>query len=87
MAARKLSDLFRAGLLSPVSHGDSGVRTLRELRRSYLTVSKDLTRVMNRLKGLYRSWAVPCGGQQVYSPRQRATWLGKAAGSRRTSSC
>ena len=75
--ARKLSDLFRAGLITPVYHGESGVRTLRELSRSYLTASKDLTRVMNRLKGLYRSWAIPCGGQQVYSPRQRADWLEK----------
>jgi len=74
---RKLSDLFRAGLITPVYHGESGVRTLRELSRSYLTVNKDLTRVMNRLKGLYRSWAVPCRGQQVYSPRQRAAWLEK----------
>ncbi len=44
----KLSDLLRAGLLTPVYHGESGVRTLRELSRSYLAVSKDLTRVMNR---------------------------------------
>ncbi len=75
--ARKLSDLFRAGLLTPVYHGGSGVRTLRELSRSYLTVSKDLTRVMNRLKGLYRSWAIPCAGQAVYFPRHRAAWLEK----------
>jgi transposase len=75
--ARKLSDLFRAGLITPVYHGESGIRTLRELSRSYLTVSKDLTRVMNRLKGLYRSWAIPCGGQQVYSTRQRVAWLEK----------
>jgi transposase len=75
--ARKLSDLLRAGLLSPVYHGHSGVRTLRELARSYLTVTKDLTRVMNRLKGLYRSWAIPCAGQKVYSPRHRNTWLEK----------
>src|SRR6202051_4313299 len=34
--ARKLSDLLRAGLLTPVYHGESGVRTLRELSRSYL---------------------------------------------------
>src|SRR6202790_5779401 len=39
--ARKLSELLRAGLLTPVYHGDSGVRTLRELSRSYLTVTKD----------------------------------------------
>jgi hypothetical protein len=56
---------------------ESGVRTLRELSRSYLAVSKDLTRVMNRLKALYRSWAIPCAGQEVYFPRHRAVWLEK----------
>jgi transposase len=75
--ARKLSDLLRAGLLTPVYHGESGVRTLRELSRSYLAVSKDLTRVMNRLKAIYRSWAIPCAGQQVYSLRHRVAWLEK----------
>jgi transposase len=75
--ARKLSDLLRAGLLTPVYHGESGVRTLRELTRSYLTTTTDLTRVMNRIKALYRSWAIPCSGQQVYSPRHRAGWLEK----------
>ena len=73
--ARKLSDLLRAGLLTPVYHGGSGLHTLRELGRSYLTISKDLTRVMNRLKGLYRSRAIPCAGRKVYSPRHRASWL------------
>jgi hypothetical protein len=67
--ARKLSHLLHAGLLTPVYHGESGVRTLRELARSYLTLTKDLTRVMNRLKALYRSWAIPCVGEKVYSPR------------------
>src|ERR1700685_1571627 len=75
--ARKLSDLLRTGLLTPVYHGESGVRTLRELSRSYLTITKDLTRVMNRLKALYRSWAIPCAGREVYSPRHRAGWLEK----------
>src|ERR1700733_4827314 len=68
---------FRAGLFTPVYHGESGVRILRELSRSYLAASKDLTRVMNRLKAIYRSWAIPCAGQQVYSARQRAAWLEK----------
>ena len=77
MDARKLSDLLRAGLLSRVYHGDSGVRTLRELARSYLTVTKDLTRVMNRLKGLYRSWGIPCAGQTVYATGHRNEWLVK----------
>src|SRR5215467_63393 len=74
---RKLTDLLRAGLLSPVYHEESGVRTLRELARSYLSVTQDLTRVMNRLKALYRSWAIPCSGQRVYSPRYRQAWLEK----------
>jgi transposase len=75
--ARKLADLLRCGLLSPVYHGESGVRTLRELARSYLTLTRDLTRVMNRIKGLYRSWAIRCNGQTVYSPLRRPAWLEK----------
>jgi hypothetical protein len=34
--ARKLGDLLRAGLLTPVYHGESGVRTLRELSYTFL---------------------------------------------------
>ncbi|MDR3747041.1 MAG: transposase [Acidobacteriota bacterium] len=75
--ARKLADLLRSGLLRPVYHGENGLRTLKELSRSYLTVSNDLTRVMNRLKALYRSWAIPCAGMSVYSPRHRVGWLEK----------
>ncbi len=40
---------------------------LNELSRSYLTISKDLGRVMNRAKALYWSWAIPCAGTQVYA--------------------
>jgi len=75
--ARKLADLLRTGLLSPVYHGENGVRTLKELARSYLTLTRDTTRVMNRLKALYRSWAIPCAGQRVYAPRDRSEWLAK----------
>ena len=75
--ARKLADLLRSGLLSPVYHGENGVRTLKELARSYLTLTRDTTRVMNRLKALYRSWAIPCAGQRVYAPRYRSEWLAK----------
>jgi len=73
--ARKLADLLRTGILRAVYHGENGVRTLKELARSYLAVTQDLTRVMNRLKALYRSWAIPCAGQQVYAPRHRSAWL------------
>src|ERR1700676_1840804 len=73
--ARKLASLLRGGLLSAVYHGENGVRALKELARSYLAITQDLTRVMNRLKALYRSWAIPCAGERVYSPRHRQKWL------------
>jgi len=44
--ARKLAELLRGGYVKPVYHGENGLRTLKELSRSYLTISKDLTRVM-----------------------------------------
>ena len=50
---------------------------LRELSRSYLTIVKDLSRVMNRVKAVYRSWAIPCAGRDVYYTRHRAEWLEK----------
>ena len=75
--ARKLAELLRGGYLRPVYHGEHGIGTLKELARSYLTISKDLTRVMNRLKALYRSWGIACAGTSVYSPRHRAGWLAK----------
>jgi len=77
--ARKLAELLRSNLLRPVYHGEQGVRTLKELTRSYLTISQDLARVMTRLKALYRSWAIPCAGKQVYALRYRSEWLGKIA--------
>jgi len=75
--ARKLSELLYLNKLSPVYHGEQGIRTLRELARSYLTITRDLTRVMSRLKALYRGWAIPCAGQQVYAPHYRGEWLAK----------
>ena len=77
--ARKLAELLQNNQLRSVYHGDHGLRALKELARSYLTITKDLTRVMTRVKAIYRSWAIPCSGQQVYAPRHRAEWLGKIA--------
>ena len=75
--ARKLSDLLYMKKLNAVYHGDHGLRTLKELGRSYLTVTRDQSRVMSRIKAIYRSWAIPCSGKQVYGSRHRAEWLGK----------
>src|SRR6516162_3884649 len=75
--ARRLAELLRLNHLTPVYHGEHGLRTLKELVRTYLTVTKDLARVMTRLKAIYRSWAIPCSGKQVYARCHRAEWLGK----------
>jgi transposase len=75
--ARKLAELLRTNQLTSVYHGEHGMRTLKELGRSYATITKDMTRLMNRIKALYRSWAIPCAGSSVYAPRHRAEWLAK----------
>src|ERR1700726_3029787 len=75
--ARKLAELLHGNKLHAVYHGEHGVRTLKELGRSYLTITKDLGRVMSRVKALYRSWAIPCTGKQVYTSRHRAEWIAK----------
>jgi transposase len=78
--ARKLAQLLRAGLLSPVYHGEHGTRDLKELVRSYEYLVEDSTCVMNRIKALYRSRAIACSGSDIYKPCQRETWVAKLAG-------
>jgi hypothetical protein len=68
---------LRGNQLQPVYHGEHGLGALKELVRSYLTISKDLTRVMTRVKALYRSWGIPCSGTQVYSRLYRVAWLSR----------
>src|SRR5215470_8958968 len=75
--ARELAELLWRNKIATVYHGEHGLRTLKELARSYLTITRDLTRVMARLKAIYRSWGIPCAGEQVYAPRHRAGWLAK----------
>jgi transposase len=75
--ARKLADLLRAELLSPVYHGENGLGLLRELARSYLTLTEDTTRVMNRIKAVYRGRGIACASPKIDSPRHREEWLQK----------
>jgi transposase len=75
--AHRLAELLRLDHLNPVYHGEHGLRSLKELVRSYLTITKDLGRVMSRVKAIYRSWGIACTGKQVYAPRHRDEWLGK----------
>src|SRR5579862_8064928 len=69
--ARKLAELSHWNMIRSVYHGEQGVRTLKELARSYQTIGTDLIRVMSRLKAIYRSWGIACTGKQVYAQRHR----------------
>lgn len=79
--ARKLADLLRAGLLSPVYHGENSTVTVKQLACSYTALTEDTTRVMSRLKALYRSQAIPTRGIKVYGKRHRQQWLMQIQGS------
>ena len=61
--ARKLAELLRAGLLSRVYHGESHRLKLKELGRTYRAITDDTTRVMRRLKALYRTLASTPGAR------------------------
>ena len=75
--AQKLAELLRLGSLKAVYHGDHGVRTLKELVRTYDCLVSDTTRVMNRLKAIYRGRALACKGHDIYRHDRRGQWLEK----------
>jgi transposase len=75
--AKKLAELLRLGSLKAVYHGDNGVRTLKELVRTYDCLVSDTTRVMNRLKAIFRGRAIAYQGHDLYRPAQRKQWLEK----------
>jgi transposase len=75
--AQKLAELLRNGSLRAVYHGDHGGRTLKELVRTYDCLVSDTTRVMNRLKAIFRGRAIACGGHEIYRQDRREQWLEK----------
>jgi transposase len=77
--ARKLAELLRAGLLSPVYHGENSLRALQQLGRSYSALTEDTTRVKGRLKAIYRGQAIASVGKKLYGKRHRGEWLAQLA--------
>ena len=73
--AQKLAELLRLGSLKAVYHGDHRVRTLKELVRTYDCLVSDTTRVMNRLKAIYRGRGIACPGHDIYRQDRRMQWL------------
>jgi transposase len=75
--ADRLSELLRLGALKPVYHGASGLLTLKELVRSYVALVEDATRVMLRIKALFRSRGIKTPGTSVYRESKRNEWLAR----------
>jgi transposase len=75
--ADMLSLRLLTGDLRAVYHGSSSRSTLRELTRAYSNLVEDSTRVMQRLKSLFRAVAIRTPGTRVYTRRARAQWLAK----------
>ena len=77
--ADALSDELRRGTLRPVYHGSPERATLKELARTYQNLVEDSTRVMLRLKALFRARGIKAPGKRVYHPAERAAWRAQLA--------
>ena len=73
--ADDLSEKLRLGSLKPVYHGAPSVLTLKELVRNYNSLVEDTTRVMLRIKALFRARAIGTPGTSVYRATGRKEWL------------
>lgn len=73
--AARISELLRLGALTPVFHRNSGTRTLKELVRLYEGLVDDCTRVMLRIRALYRGRALGTTSRAIYQPSKRAAWI------------
>jgi transposase len=77
--ADQLSELLRRGGLRTVYHGSAHRAVLKELTRAYQNVVEDSTRVMLRLKALFRARGIKTPGTAVYHLPHRAQWLAQLA--------
>ena len=75
-----MSEMLRLGSLKSVYHGGSSVLTLKELVRCYTNLVEDSTRVMLRIKALFRARAVLTPGTSVYRPSEREEMAGQDRG-------
>jgi transposase len=73
--AERLSELLRLGSLTPVYHGEHGTRGLKELVRAHRDLVRDVVRVKNRVKAIYRSRGISVPGKEVYKPEKRDYYM------------
>jgi len=80
--ADRLSEQLRVAALKPVFHGVPEILTLKELVRNYNNLVEDSTRVMLRIKAIFRARAIPTPGVS-YRATRRKDWLAKLDGGAR----
>jgi hypothetical protein len=78
--ADRLSELLRRDGLKAVYHGSRSVLPLQALVRNYTALVQDATRVMQRIKALYRARAIATPGQTVYGTRRRRYYVNQLRG-------
>lgn len=73
--ADELAELLRRGGLRAVYHGNPQRAALKEFARTYQTLVEDATRVMLRVKALFRARGIKTPGRSVYRAAERPMWL------------
>jgi transposase len=80
-----LADALRTGrALTRVYKAPRAFAGLRDAVRGYQMLSKDVTRVKNRLTTVYRSRGLADTGAEIYRPEAREPWLAQLPASSRT---
>ena len=73
-----LAEKLRTGSIERrVFKGLGEFSTLSSMGKAYRTVMIDSVRVMNRLKGVFRSRGIPTAGRQVFGQNTKEKWVKK----------
>jgi len=75
--AAELAERLHTGRLRAVYHGSPERAALKEVARTYVNLVEDATRVMLRLKALFRARGIKTPGRAVYRTEERREWLAK----------
>jgi hypothetical protein len=71
-----LAEKLRTGSIERrVYKGVGELSILASMSKGYRTVMVDSVRVMNRLKGVFRSRGIPTAGRQIFGQTARERWL------------
>lgn len=73
--AYAIAERLRLGALRAVYHGDDAIDRMRTFAHHYDAVMRDVVRVKLRLRAVFRSRAIPTGGEAFFNSRHRRRFL------------